>query len=190
MSGGGEKDYNHAERLLWQNPNRILLEIGLATGQTLVDIGCGDGFFSIPAAKIVGKAGLVYAIDTSPEAIVSLTAKAQVAQLDNICPLLTDIALEPPPCCVDIALLANVLHCFKNPLVVLANIKRVLRPNGVLAVLDWKKEPQQRHGPALPKRLSQEAAVALIQQSGFRVVKDAPSGPFHYLVLAQQNSVG
>ena len=73
MRGGWGKDYNYAERLLWQNPHQVLSEIGLKTGATLADIGCGDGFFSLPAAKIMGETGLVYALDANAEAMAAMT---------------------------------------------------------------------------------------------------------------------
>ena len=185
MSGGWAKDYNRAERLLWQDPRQIFSEIGLEPGQTLVDIGCGDGFFSIPAAKIVGRAGLVYALDADTEALAVLSAKIKATDITNIRPLLAD-ATESLACVygADTVLLANVLHDFRCPLKVLANIRQTLRPQGLLADLDWKKEPQQLHGPPVARRLNQEEATALIQQAGFKMIKSTTCGPFHYLLLA------
>jgi hypothetical protein len=48
------------------NPDRILREIGLQKGQTMLDYGCGVGVFAIPAARIVGNDGVVYALDIHP----------------------------------------------------------------------------------------------------------------------------
>lgn len=45
------------EQRKWQNPENILAEIGLRSGMTFMDNGCGQGFFTIPAAKIVGDSG-------------------------------------------------------------------------------------------------------------------------------------
>jgi len=185
VSGGWDKDYNHAERLLWQNPSQILFEIGLKIGDTLADIGCGDGFFSLAAAKIVGSQGLIYALDTNTVAITALMANAQTAGAGNIHPILSDAQeLVPCPTQADVALLANVLHDFRYPLKALANVKQALKPNGNIAVIDWKKEPQQRHGPPLAKRLSQEEEAKLLRNAGFKIIMVAPTGPFHYLLLA------
>ena len=49
--------YDETERRTWQNPEEILTAIGLKAGQTLIDIGCGEGFFTLPAARIVGPNG-------------------------------------------------------------------------------------------------------------------------------------
>ncbi len=186
MPHGWSKDYNHAERLLWQNADQILSEIGLQPGMTLVDLGCGDGFFSLPAARIIGPTGLVYAIDASAEAISSLNEHAAAAGFTNIRTFVAD-AEESVLCdkCADVALMANVLHDFEHPLSVLANARKMLKPGGVLADLDWKKEPQQVHGPPLAKRLNQAEASSLLSQAGFKVFKSSLSGPFHYLLLAK-----
>ena len=60
----------------WQNPEEILANIGLRQGFTFVDVGCDDGFFAIPAAKLVGERGKVYGLDISDEAISRLKRKA------------------------------------------------------------------------------------------------------------------
>lgn len=185
MPHGWTKDYNHAERLLWQDPVRILSDIGLKTGQTLVDIGCGDGFFSVPAARMVGSIGLVYAIDSSVEAIDDLKQKA--GQLNNIRTYVAN-AEQSILCeqCADVVLMANVLHDFVDPAAVLLNSDKMLKPEGILVDLDWKKDPQQMHGPPLSRRLNEDEAESLLQAQGFCVFSRSLSGPFHYLLLAQR----
>lgn len=60
------------ERRKWQDPLAILSYIGLKTGQTFVDIGCGGGFFALPAARVVGESGRVYGIDADAGMIAEL----------------------------------------------------------------------------------------------------------------------
>lgn len=185
MPHGWNKDYNHAERLLWQNPEVVLSQIGLKPGDTLIDLGAGDGYFSLPAARIVGETGLVYALDFSAEAIDSLKAQIAEAGLKNIKTIVGNAeGIVLCSGCVDVVLMANVLHDFEHPLKVLANARAMLKPRGVLADLDWKKEPQQIHGPPLAKRLSQDEATAILVEAGFKVVSSTLSGLFHYLILA------
>jgi ubiquinone/menaquinone biosynthesis C-methylase UbiE len=186
MPHGWNMDYNHAERRLWQDPQAILQAIGLKAGDTLADIGAGDGYFSIPAAAMVGAAGTIYALDLSPEALASLQTKAAADCLKNIRTIVGDVE-QVVICrqCADVVLLANVLHDFTHPLVALANIRSMLKPGGILADLDWKKEPLQAHGPPLAKRLNQDEATALLHQASFRMTKGTLSGPFHYLLLAE-----
>jgi ubiquinone/menaquinone biosynthesis C-methylase UbiE len=69
------------ERRKWQNPEDILSEIGLLHGMTFTDIGCGQGFFTVPAAKIVGNGGKIYASDISQVNIQKLREKVDAAGL-------------------------------------------------------------------------------------------------------------
>ena len=74
---------DETERRKWQNPEAILREIGLKSGQTFVDIGCGDGFFAIPAARLVEESGKVYGLDSDLEAVRCLEEKAAKARAKN-----------------------------------------------------------------------------------------------------------
>jgi ubiquinone/menaquinone biosynthesis C-methylase UbiE len=186
VGGGSRTDYNQAERSLWQNPEAILLQIGLKSGDTLVDVGSGDGYFSVPAARIVGKDGKVYGLDASAENLAGLKAAIAETGLSNITPVLGEVE-NTLPCssCADVALMANVLHDFKDPVAALKNAHRMLKPGGRLADLDWKKEERQMHGPPFAKRFDQAKATALINEAGFKIVSSTFAGPFHYLIIAE-----
>lgn len=71
-------------RKRWQNPEVILNRIGLKSGFTFLDVGCGDGFFALPAAHIVGGNGKVYGLDKDDNAIDRLIKRAEKKGLDNI----------------------------------------------------------------------------------------------------------
>ena len=190
MAGGGLlKDYNHAERRLWQDALAILSQISLKPGDTLIDIGSGDGYFSIPAARIVGETGKIYALDVSAEAISELKEAARVARLTNIQPLVGN-AEKAILCegCADVVLMANILHDFKDPVAALKSARRMLKPGGRLADLDWKKEKDQLHGPPFTRRFDQAKATSLLEQAGFKVMSSTLIGPFHYLLLAEPAS--
>jgi len=182
---GWLKDYNQAERLLWQNPQDVLSRLNLKAGDVFMDIGCGDGFFALPAAMQVGSAGRVYGLDVSPEALANMQTRAEEAGLTNINPVLGN-AEEVLLChtCADVVLLANVLHDFSFPLKVLARVQETLKPQGLLAVLEWEKVPTQ-HGPPLAKRLERSQTRSLLEKAGFGVTGMETTGPYHYLVTAR-----
>ena len=187
MAGGGSlKDYNHAERRLWQDAPAILFQIGLKTGDTLVDIGCGDGYFSIPAARMVTQSGQVFSLDINAEAISELQNAALAAGLHNIKTFVGEA--ETTAICehaADVVLMANVLHDFNDPVAVLQNARKMLKSGGRLANLDWKKEERQLHGPPFAKRFDQSKATGLLVQAGFKVTSSTLVGPFHYLIIAE-----
>lgn len=176
--------HNEGERRKWQDPEKILNGIGLNTGSVLFDIGCGEGFFTIPAAKIVGPTGKVYGVDTDDEAVARLKEKAKKDGLNNIVFKVQEgedtLFCEA---CGDFVFFGIVLHDFRDPLKVLQNSKRMLKPAGKLVNLDWKKE-QMENGPPFEKRFSEERAAELIRSAGFRIESVTDSGPWHYLIIA------
>ncbi len=180
------KHYNHDGRSQWQDAPAILAVIGLKPGDTLADIGAGDGYFSIPAAKIVGDSGVILALDAYPEAISDLNAAALATGLKNIKTIVGE-AETSLICsnCADIVLMANVLHDFNDPVAALKNARLALKPGGRLIDLDWRKEQDQPFGPPFTIRFDQERATALLKEAGFRVFASELVGPFHYMLVAE-----
>lgn len=173
------------ERRKWQNPEAILADIGLKRGFTFADIGCGGGFFALPAAKIVGKEGKVYGLDSDTESIASLREQAAREGLKNLY-LTIGMAEESVMCeqCADIVFFGMALHDFKDPSQVLGNARRMIKITGRLTNLDWKKETMEL-GPPFRIRFDQEMAARLIEAAGFTIEIIKDSGPYHYLIIAR-----
>jgi ubiquinone/menaquinone biosynthesis C-methylase UbiE len=176
----------HLEGLL--DPQVVLKEIGVTPGAALLDAGCGEGRFSVPAASMVGEKGKVYAVDTSEERTASLRRAARDQGLAQIETFVADATerIPLPADSVDVCLMANVFH----DLVVngavrgdLTEIRRVLKPGGVLAIVDFKKNVQRPPGPPLERRLSADEVDRVVKQYGLRRKRDTEVGPYHYLVL-------
>jgi ubiquinone/menaquinone biosynthesis C-methylase UbiE len=183
---GGHKwhYYDETERRTWQNPEEILRHTGLQAGQTLVDIGCGEGFFTLPAARLAGPDGLVYGIDSNPEAMDLLKQKAAVEGLQNI-RLTVKEAEEALICegCADLTFLGLVLHDFRDAVQVLQNARKMLKPGGHLINLDWQKAPMEM-GPPLEKRFDNATASGLLQKAGFTIQTSQNWGQYTYLIIA------
>jgi ubiquinone/menaquinone biosynthesis C-methylase UbiE len=184
VGGGSRMDYNLSERLLWQDATAILAQIGLRPGDTLADIGSGDGYFSIPAARMVGRTGKIYALDASAENLAELKTAIRSTGLTNIQTTIGE-AETTLLCkgCADVVLMANVLHDFEDPIAALRNARLMLKPGGKIADLDWKKDKDQLHGPPFAKRFDQAKATSLMEQAGFKVISSTLVGPFHYLII-------
>jgi ubiquinone/menaquinone biosynthesis C-methylase UbiE len=174
-----------AERRRWQNPEAILNDIGLKAGFVFIDLGCGGGFFTLPAARIVGAHGKVYGLDIDAQSLQDLRHLADREGLQNV-ELVPGKAEEVILCekCADIIFLGIVLHDFQDPARVLENCRKMVKPAGKLVNLDWKKQPTGI-GPPLKKRFSEEYAGGLIEAAGFRVSSIKSTGAHHYIIVAE-----
>lgn len=175
---------NDPERRKWQDPERALTEIGLKPGMIFVDMGCGDGYFAIPAARMVGPKGKIIAIDIDEGAIERLRQQAEEEGLRQLSAEVR-AAEETIACegCADFVFFGINLHDFADPAQVIRNAKRMLRPSGLLVDLDWKSQPTP-FGPPLEKRFSIAKARQLIESAGFHVASAAEAGPYHYIIIA------
>ncbi len=172
------------ERLKWQDPEKILSKIGLEPDMIFVDIGSGDGYFSIPAARIVGPKGKVIAIDIDDDAIMRLKKQSEDEGLSQISAE-AGSAEETVVCenCADFVFFGIDLHDFVDPAKAIRNAKRMLRPGGLLIDLDWKTEPTP-FGPPLKRRFAIDKASQLIRSEGFNIKSVADEGPYHYIIVA------
>ena len=125
-------------RDFFSSPIKILEKIGIRSGWNILDYGAGSGSYSIPAAQLVGPTGKVYAADIHTLAISQIQKKALMKGLKNIHPILTDCNTQLPDASIDVVLLFYVLHDFKNPDAILKELNRVLKPGGLLSIIDHK----------------------------------------------------
>ncbi len=112
-----------------------LQSAGIKEGQTILDFGCGPGFYAIAAAKLVGPKGKVYALDIHPLAMQSVQKKAKNAGLTNITTILSDRDTRLPDQSIDIALAYDMIHMVQDKQALLRELHRILKPDGVLSVI-------------------------------------------------------
>src|SRR3990170_1105313 len=189
MSCHGGFSLDEATRRSWFNPEKVLADAGLRSGMVFVDVGCGDGFFTILAAQLVGEKGMVYAVDTDASAIKRLKRKAAEKCLANVKAVVSE-AEGTVFCdgCADVVFYSIVLHDFHDPAKVLLNAKRMLKPSGRLVDLDWKKK-QTEIGPPVRIRFSEEQAQRLIKNAGFNVESVKDAGRDHYVIVANPQAL-
>ncbi len=173
------------ERRRWQNPEQILNSIGLKSGMVFADIGCGGGFFALPAGRIVGPTGRVYALDISQDAISAVSEGASKEGLHNIDAIKGDAAtVVLCKSCCDVVFLGIDLHDFADPAHVLDNARKALKSGGRLVDLDWKKTGIP-FGPPEEIRFSEEKASQIIESAGLVITSVRDAGPYHYIVEAR-----
>ena len=117
------------------NPGKQLQKVGIEEGQTVLDFGCGPGSYAIPAARMVGERGRIYALDIHPLAIKAVEKKAKKERLTNIKTILSDRDTGLPDGSIDVVLLYDTIHMIKHKQSLLKELHRVMKTNGLLSIL-------------------------------------------------------
>lgn len=132
---------DHPKRLNYNNPDKLLAASGIEPGQTVLEIGCGSGFFTVPASKILGNEGRLYAIDIHPAAVRETERKVREFELMNVSVVQEDAVNSSFPAgTFDAVLLYGVVPA---PVIsteeIFGEICRILKPGGICAV--WTAAP-------------------------------------------------
>lgn len=169
------------------DPARFITNLGIAPGSTAADIGAGPGFFTIPLAEAVGERGTVHALDVSPDMIEVLLRSQLPPQVRAAVMEENHVPLADGS--VDFALLAFVLHELNDPVALLSDIRRTLRPApaGRLVVLEWIPQEEEM-GPPAHERLAPRDARALIERAGFRTADQGMANDSNYYIDARPAS--
>ncbi len=175
---------------IWQSffdPVAILTTLGLdANCGNLLEFGCGYGTFTIPASKMIR--GTVYAMDIEPEMVAITGEKSRKAGITNIGLMQRDFVVNGSGLSdgsVDYVMLFNILHA-EERMVLLREAKRVLSPNGKLAVIHWNFDASTPRGPSMSIRPKPGQCRAWAEEVGFAATSpaDIDLPPYHYgLVL-------
>ncbi|MCA9411749.1 MAG: methyltransferase domain-containing protein, partial [Candidatus Omnitrophica bacterium] len=112
-----------------ESTQRFLKELRVEKGWTVCDLGCGNGYYSLPLARMVGEKGKVIGVDIQPEMLQMLIDRAKQRGIDNIEPT-QGSAIDPnlEPNSIDLMILVDVYHEFSHPEQMLARIRESLKP--------------------------------------------------------------
>jgi ubiquinone/menaquinone biosynthesis C-methylase UbiE len=168
------------ERYHHLKPDILLQKLAVPPGSTILDIGCGNGFFTFPAAAAMGEHGMVIAADMSELMLAALRDRNPP---DTVQVLLTEeVAMDVEDDEVDAVVAITLYHEFAEAAANLAELKRVLKPGGKLLVLDWIPDDDPEHGPK--HRISRAAAVEEIKAGGFAIELEEDYTEEHWLIIA------
>jgi ubiquinone/menaquinone biosynthesis C-methylase UbiE len=165
----------------------LLKALNLKPGDTVCDLGCGNGFYSLQIAKLVGDRGRVLAVDIQREMLGLLANRAAEEKIKNIEPILgTVVDPKLPEKSVDLMLLVDVYHEFDHPEQMLAAIRKSLKPTGRIALAEFRAED-----PNVPiKRLHKMSKDQIMKEfppNGFKLVEQFDKLPWQHLMFFQRD---
>ena len=173
------------ERKTWLPIDEVLSVLELHPGWSVADIGAGTGYFALPIAEAVGADGKVFAVDAEPEMLSHVQAKLASSSLRNVdCKVGEASATGLFAGSCDLALLANLWHELEDIPAVIAEMRRILKGQGRVAILDKPPDLQQPPGPPIEHRLTKESVANALTATGFHVRSILEIGPFSYVVVA------
>ena len=162
----------------------VLMEaLGVEAGQTICDLGCGNGYHALRLAKRVGASGKVLAVDIQQPMLEMLEKRSDEAGLDNIELILGDVA-DPkiPDGSCDMILLVDVYHEFSDPETMLMKMRKALKPDGRIALVEFRSED-----PEVPiKPLHKMSKAQILKEflpAGFQLVEQFDQLPWQHLMF-------
>ena len=165
----------------------MLTNLGVKPGMTVCDLGCGNGFYTLQLARMVGPTGQVLAVDVQPQMLELLRRRADREGLKNI-RRIRALPHDPrlPEGEVDLLLLVDVYHELSHPELVLQAIRRSLAPQGRVALLEYRAED-----PAVPikplHKMSKRQILREFLPNGFRLASEFDRLPWQHMMFFERD---
>ena len=170
----------------------VFAKIGLQEGMAVGDLGCGNlAYYAMGASKIVGKKGIVYAVDILKNVLGAVEARAKSEGLENLKTVWSNLemvgATNIPAGSLDAIFVHNVLFQSSGHEGFLKETARLLKSGGKLMIIDWKKTGAP-FGPPVGDRPDPEAVKALAAKNSFTIAEEFEAGPYHWGMIFTKNS--
>jgi ubiquinone/menaquinone biosynthesis C-methylase UbiE len=187
MSYLGADWLTRPERIAEEQPDRMLAALRITPGMTVADIGAGVGYHALRMSALVGAKGRVHATDVQPEMLTMLRSEVARRGIANVIPVLSgDTTTGLPEGAIDLALMVDVYHELGQPERFLAALKEALKPDGRLALVEFRGED-----PGVPikteHKMTAEQVVRELSAAGFTLVERQEFLPWqHILIFAKR----
>jgi ubiquinone/menaquinone biosynthesis C-methylase UbiE len=152
-----EQHFKH--QVLDKDPSEVLVNLGIRAGQVVLDFGCGSGTYTIPAAKLVGNSGRVYALDINSSFLNRMEERAKQERLTNIVRIEAsgEESLPLEKGVIDVILFIDILHIIEKKDALFDEVYRILKPEGLVVVYPMHVEEQEVEKLAAHRNLALEA---------------------------------
>jgi ubiquinone/menaquinone biosynthesis C-methylase UbiE len=164
---------------MFTDPVKNLKALGLKEDDIVADLGAGTGFYSIPAGHIVAK-GKVYAVEIAKDFLEVVKNKVKDARINNVEILWGDISkvggTKLRDGIVDAVIASNILFQVEDIEQLILEIKRILKTNGRVLLIDWSEAPVIRARTIIPKNKARE----MFEKKGFILQREIDAGEHHY----------
>ena len=161
----------------------MLTALDAKRGMNICDMGCGNGFYTLKLAKMIGDGGHVYAVDIQPKMLEFLNERADREGIANISPILgtfTDPRL--PKGKIDLILCVDVYHEFSHPEQMLARMRDSLAPGGLVVLVEFRAEDPKV--PIKPEhKMTKQQVLKELPPNGFKLVKEFDSLPWQHMMF-------
>jgi ubiquinone/menaquinone biosynthesis C-methylase UbiE len=186
MSAAGADWLERREREDEESPSKAIKLLGLKPGMTVCDLGAGTGYYAVRMARIVGETGQVYAVDIQPRMLELLGKRLASAGIKNVVPVLGgETETKLPDGSQDLIILVDVYHEFAKPQEMLRSISKALKADGVLVLLEFRKEDT-----SVPIRLEHKMSIeevrAELGAEGFRIDRVLDSLPWQHMIFLRK----
>lgn len=167
------------------DPIKILQKAGIAEGMAIADLGCGTvGHFVMPAARMVGNKGKVYAVDILQSALSGVRSRAKLEGVTNIETVWSDLEVyggtDIPENSLDLALLVNILFQVGGYREVLREAVRLVKIGGIIEVIDWKMTDIPSFGPNPKNRVKKEEVLNSAEELNLSLKEEFEAGRYHF----------
>jgi arsenite methyltransferase len=175
------------KRDAYQKPQEVLAALDLRPGEIIADIGAGSGYFTFRLARQVSERGMIYAVDVSPDMIVHINRRIRDHKVANV----VSILAEPDDPLLPVASLDRFFFCdswhhIENQTKYLSLMKKMLKPNGEVVMIDFHKK-ELPIGPPMQMKIAREDLIKQMEKNGFQLAKEHTFLPYQYfLVFAQK----
>ena len=176
------KAFDDPARDAWQKPDEVLNALHLQRTDSVADLGAGTGYFSVRIARLVPE-GKLFSVDIEPEMLRHLRERAQHENLGVLVPILASAASANLPEPVDLILVVDTYHHIDDRVAYFSKLKASLRPNGRLAIVDFKADSPE--GPPPEHRIPPERITSELEAAGYTLVATHPFLPRQYFLVFQ-----